>query len=356
MLYTDGLGRGGAEISLGNLLAAAPDGLDLAVAGPGAEVVEWVAARRPGTPAHVVRPGAGSSLQLLRRVRPDVLHANLSVPWAGAGALAAAYATPGLRAVAVQQLPLRTTALPEWARTRALLARLDAHVAVGESSARRVEDFYALGRGSVRSVPNGVPDVELPARSPRERLVVGSLGRLDGQKAYDVLLRAAARVEGIEVEVVGEGNERERLEALAAELGLTGRVRLPGWSERSREALARFDVFCLPSRAEGFPLSIVEAMLAGLPVVATSVGGVPEAVLDGRTGLVVPRDDVDALAAALVRVRDDPGLRDALGKAGRARALAGLTADAMAAAYAEIWREVLARPRAPRLRVPRPKP
>nr|WP_231134445.1 glycosyltransferase [Motilibacter deserti] len=356
MLYTDGLGRGGAEISLGNLLAAAPDTLDLAVAGPGAEVVEWVAARRPGTPTHVVGAGFRDHLRLLRAVRPDVLHANLSVPWAGAPALTAAHALPGLRTVVVQQLPLRTTALPEWARTRALLLRADAHVAVGEGSARRMEDFYALGRGSVRSVPNGVPDVELPARAPRERLVVGSLGRLDGQKAYDVLLRAAARVEGVDVEVVGEGAERERLEALAGELGLQGRVRLPGWSERSRDALAGFDVFCLPSRAEGFPLSIVEAMLAGLPVVATAVGGVPEAVLDGRTGLVVPRDDVDALAGALRALRDDVGLRDRLGKAGRERALAGLTADAMAAAYSAIWSDVVARPRAPRLRVPRPKP
>src|SRR4051794_8196345 len=95
LLYTDGLGRGGAEISLANLLAAAPSGLDLAVAGPGADVVRWVAAARPGTPAHVVRPGLRGTLELLRAVRPDVLHANLSVPWAGAAALAAAYLMPG---------------------------------------------------------------------------------------------------------------------------------------------------------------------------------------------------------------------------------------------------------------------
>jgi glycosyltransferase involved in cell wall biosynthesis len=264
---------------------------------------------------------------------------------------------PRLRTLAVQQLPLRTTTLPQWLVTRARLVRLDTHVAVGEGSGRRVEDFYALGRRSVVSVPNGVPDLGevVPTRAADGRLVVGSLGRLDGQKAYDVLLRAAARLPDVDVEVVGDGADRDALLALAETLGTADRVRLPGWSDAARSALARFDVFCLPSRVEGFPLSIVEAMLAGLPVVATRVGGVPEAVADGKTGLLVPAGDVEALTDALSRLRD-PGLRSSLGAAGRARAAADLTSEAMARSYERLWTAALAAPRAPRLRVPRPRP
>jgi glycosyltransferase involved in cell wall biosynthesis len=115
-------------------------------------------------------------------------------------------------------------------------------------------------------------------------------------------------------------------------------------------------VFCLPSRSEGFPLSVVEAMLAGLPVVATRVGSVAELVADGRTGWVVERDDVDGLADALVRLRDDGGLRDKFGDAGRERARASYTVEHMARAYERLWAQVCAAPRTPRLRPPAPRP
>lgn len=356
LLYTDSTGRGGAEISLGNLAGSVDPGIEVAVAGIDADVVDWVAGHRCGTPVHVVEPGVRSHLALLRRVHPDVLHVSCATPWMGAAALTAAYATAGLRILAVQQLPLRTTALPQWARTRALMLRLDAHVAVGQASALRVEDFYALGRGSVHSVPNGVPDVGLPTRTgPRPRPVIGSLGRLDGQKAFDVLLRATALVDGIEVEIVGEGSDRRELLRLRKELDLVDRVRLPGWSDSARASLGGFDVFALPSRIEGFPLSVVEAMLAGLPVVATPVGAVAEAVTHGSTGLLVPPCDVEALADALRTLRDDPALRQRMGQAGRDRAGRDLTSEAMARAYERLWASALSRPRSPRLRVPRPR-
>ncbi|RZS86813.1 glycosyltransferase involved in cell wall biosynthesis [Motilibacter rhizosphaerae] len=361
LLYTASRGRGGAEISLANLAAALDPGLDVAVAGVEPDLVDWVAGHRPGTPVHVVEPEAGpravrAHAALLRRTAPELLHVNLAVPWAAGAALAAAALAPRLRTAAVQQLPLRTTSLPQWAATRARLLRVDVHVAVGEGSARRVEDFYALGRRSVVSVPNGVPDLgPVAAREPGERLVVGSLGRLDGQKAYDVLVRALAQVDGVEVEVVGDGTERAALLRLARELGVGDRLRLPGWSDSAREALARFDVFCLPSRVEGFPLSIGEAMLAGLPVVATPVGAVAEAVADGRTGLLVPVDDPAALAGALRRLRDDADERARMGAAGRAAATAALTADVMARSYERLWADAVRAPRTPRLRVPRPR-
>jgi glycosyltransferase involved in cell wall biosynthesis len=354
---TDSRGVGGAEISLAHLVAAADPAFRVDVLGVDETVAARVAAGRPGARLIVAPPSRHPAL--LARLHPDVVHANLAVPWASATTLAAALALPRTRVVAVQQLPLRTVALPVWLRTRALLHRLDAHVAVGEASCRRMEDFYALGRGSVVSVPNCVPDVPLPpraARPPGASLVIGSLGRLDAMKGYDLLLRALARLDGLRVVIVGEGAGRPELERLARELGVAHRVELPGWADAPSRALAGFDVFCLPSRSEGFPLSIVEAMLAELPVVATRVGSVAELVADGKTGLVLERDDVDGLVAALARLRDDAALRSRFGVAGRERALASYTVGHMARAYERLWAQVCRAPRTPRLRPPAPRP
>jgi len=356
VVCTDSRGIGGAEISLAHLVAEVDPGVRVDVLGVDEAVVARVAAGRPDARGLVAPPSRHPAL--LARLRPDVLHANLAAPWSSPIDLAAALALPRTRVVAVQQLPLRTVALPVWLRTRALLHRLDAHVAVGEASCRRTEDFYALGRGSVISIPNCVPDVALPPRPPRAAggpLVVGSLGRLDGVKGYDLLLRALAALPDVRAVLVGEGIERPELERLARELDVADRVELPGWTDRPSEALTGFDVFCLPSRSEGFPLSIVEAMLAGLPVVAAWVGSVAELVVDGDTGFVVERDDVDGLVSALTQLRDD-AVRERFGTAGRKRAREHYTVEHMARAYEQLWERVVGAPRTPRLRPPAPRP
>lgn len=361
--YTDSAGIGGAEISLGHLVATVSGDIDLTILGTSELVVGAIAARRPQA-SRVVLTASGSlaaaaHLTALLRLRPDVVHINLCTPWAGATGLAAALSLPSVRVVRVDQLPLRTTdAIALW-RTRALSLRVDAHVAVGEASARRMEDFYALGRGTVLSVPNCVPDFagdpKPSVAPPSGHLVVGSVGRLDRMKAHDVLLRALAQVEGVRVVVLGEGEQRTALEKLAADLGVSDRLDLPGWVDDPRTHLPFFDVMTLPSRSEGFPLAIVEAMFAARPVVATRVGSVAEAVTDGETGLLVDKDDVDGLAAALRRLRDDPVLRVRLGRRGREVAIAHFTVEHMAASYERLWHEVVAAPQAPRLRVPRPR-
>lgn len=348
--HTDARGRGGAEHSLGHLLAALPDDVRVHVAGPDPGMVRWLAARRPGAGAHVV-DGLLGTTRLLHRLRPDVVHLNRHSPWACGAATAAALTLPDARVTVVDQLPMRTVSLPELLRVRALTARVDAAVAVGEASARRVEDFYALGRGSVRSVPNLVPDPGPPVRAPHDgplRLV--AVGRLDRVKGHDVLLDALVDVDGVLLTVVGEGACRPELEKQVADLGLADRVLLPGWSEDVAGELARADVLVLPSRTEGWPLTVVEAMLAGLPVVATPVGSVAEAVQDGVTGLLVPKDDAPALAGALRRLRDDAGLGTALGRRGREVAAATMTAERMAAQWLDLWQELRAQPRRPRLR------
>lgn len=362
LVYTDSAGIGGAEISLGHLVAHGSDSFRITVAGVSPKVIQFLAQQRPHTNL-VLLPARGpqmffAHLHSFIRHSPDIIHCNLCTPWAGATALAAALLLPQTRVVRVDQLPLRTTDATALWRTRLLCLRVDAHVAVGEASARRMEDFYALGRGSVRSIPNGVPDRVAPTPPPYHspgKLLVGSVGRLDAMKAHDVLLRAVAQIPGVRVVIWGEGAERSALEQLTHDLGIADRVDLPGWIEQPQSQLSNFDAIALPSRSEGFPLAMVEAMLAARPVIATRVGSMPEAIIDGETGLLVEKNDVAGLAQALQRLRDDPALRIRLGTQARQKALTHFTAAAMTRQYEQLWQQVCSHPRSPRLRVPRPK-
>ena len=360
--YTDAPGVGGAEISLSHLVATVSDDIDVVILGTCQQVVDTIAARRTHV-SRIVLPAKGpqalpAHLGTLLKLRPDVFHCNLCVPWAGAIGLTAALMLPGVRVVRVDQLPLRTTeAIALW-RTRALSLRVDAHVAVGEASARRMEDFYALGRGTVLSIPNCVPITDTPEPPPIRpagQLIVGSVGRLDLMKAHDILLRAIALIDGVRVVILGEGEQRTALEQLAVDLSIKERVDLLGWVDNPQTYLPAFDVMALPSRSEGFPLAVIEAMLAARPVVATRVGSVGEAVLDGETGILVDKDDVDGLSTALRRLRDDPALRLRLGQRGREVAATRFTVEHMTASYEQLWSKVVTAPQAPRIIVPTPR-
>jgi len=177
----------------------------------------------------------------------------------------------------------------------------------------------------------GPPDLlSFPAGA---RVLLGIL-RLVPQKGIDVALEALARIRpshpDIHLVVLGEGPERARLEQQAAALGLTEAVWLPGRTGDVAAWLARSELLVHPARWEGFGICLLEAMLAGLPVVATAVSSVPEIVADGETGLLVPRDDATALAEALSVLLDDPARARQLGEAGRARARALFSVGHMA--------------------------
>jgi glycosyltransferase involved in cell wall biosynthesis len=348
--YTDSPPYGGAEASLGTLVSELDAGLDVILAGIDAAVIERLAARRPGgrtraIPAVRDKWDVSSFVANVREIRAlgcGIFQANLHVPSACQYALGAAALTPGLRTLAVEHLPHPLHGRLQRSLKRFTSRRLAAHVAVGERVARDVEELAGLAPGSVRTIHNGVPDVDLrPMPRPFDGPVVGSLGRLDRQKGYDVLLRALAELPDARLVIVGEGDQRGALERLAAELGIGERVRFEGWHEEPRPYLTMFDVFVLPSRFEGFPLSIVEAMLARLPVVATAVGSVPEAVADQSTGRLIPPENPAALAAALRELLDDPERRARMGARGRQRALV-FTPAAMARAYERLYEEILA--------------
>jgi glycosyltransferase involved in cell wall biosynthesis len=216
---------------------------------------------------------------------------------------------------------------------------------VGQRAAREVEQLSGLRAGSVRSIPNGVPTPDWGSflRPPNAGFVVGAVGRFHAQKGFDVLIRAVAQLPGAQLVLVGDGEERMALERLAGDLGISDRMVVTGWTEAASACLNSFDVVAIPSRYEGLPLVLLEAMLSGCAIVATGVGSILDALHDGATGLVVPVDNAEALANALRQLRDDPGLRVRLGAAARESAQRQFTAAAMARAYERLYEEILAR-------------
>lgn len=187
-------------------------------------------------------------------------------------------------------------------------------------------------------VPNGIEDAAPPTRA-RDRATVLAIGRLHEEKGMDLLVRAAAivraRVPGLRVAIAGVGAEEARLRALIASLGVDGCVELLGYRRDVGELLASATVYCLPSRSEALPVAVIEAMRARTPIVATSVGGVPEQLAGGAGWLVAP--DSDAIAHALVEALEHPEQAAACGDLARRKFEAQYTAEAMVGGYARLY-------------------
>jgi glycosyltransferase involved in cell wall biosynthesis len=178
------------------------------------------------------------------------------------------------------------------------------------------------------------------------RVVGANVGSFFPVKAQDVLVRSVAELKKtgapLTILFVGDGAERARVEKLAGDLGLDASdVRFLGFRNDVADILAASDFFVLPSRAEGLPLSILEAMSRALPVVCTAVGGNPELVSEGEQGYLVPVDDPGALAAAMGRLVADEGLRRQLGEAGRARVASEFSFERTTDRYENAYRRVL---------------
>jgi glycosyltransferase involved in cell wall biosynthesis len=146
--------------------------------------------------------------------------------------------------------------------------------------------------------------------------------------------------------IVGEGPLRGELEKLAAEVAPPESVSFAGYQAEPERWLAEMDVFALTSRSEGLPVSILEAWAAGVPVVASAVGGVPELIADGETGLLFPPGDEAALADCLERLLADRGLAERLARAGRERVEREFSLARMAETYQRLYREEYERERA----------
>ena len=347
--YTDAVELGGADLSMAHLLERLDSAIDVTVLGVSQPIVERIARARPTASTSVVDPPRSGHdlrsltehLRLMRELAPDILHANLASPWSCQYAVAAAALARRPRIVAVYQLAVPPLSGRQRRAKQVTARAIDRHVGVGESTSREIEKLMGLARGSVYTIHNGVPDEDTAVALERRRPpLVGTIGRLEPQKGVDVLIRAFAEVEDASLLVVGDGSERGKLEELARDVGVSDRVEWKGWSDEPRSYLPSLDVFVLPSRNEGFPLAMLEALLAGIAVIASDVGSVAEAIRDGETGLLVPPEDHEALAAALQRLLADEALGRGLGEKGRRLVLDHFTADRMARAFESLYDEL----------------
>ena len=228
---------------------------------------------------------------------------------------------------------------------RRLLARADAVTACSRFVLDELDAGGFGGRADAEVIPNGVNPDEFD-RGVEGGYVLAA-GRLVEQKGLDTLIRAyasaAAGLGGRKLVLAGDGPERGRLEALADSLGLNGNVVFLGSVGRPRvvELLRGADVFAFPSRYEAFGVALLEAMAAGVPVVAARAGGIPEFAVDGENALLVPPDDEAALAGALMLLAGDAELGLRLGLGGRAQAQLHAW-EAVAGRYESLYRKVLA--------------
>lgn len=264
--------------------------------------------------------------RLVRELQPDLVHALHLTSYGFLASLC------GVRPIIVSVWGTDILEAPGWsplhyAITRYALARADHITATGLRLANATLR-YAPRAKPVTVVPYGIDVARFEPRArngarPAE-VVVGAVARLSPEKGLDDLLRAVALLveRGMPLRVVlaGDGPRRQRLERLAGQLGIAGRVDFRGEvpHEQVPAVLAELDVFVMPSRAEGFGVAALEAAAMELPVVASRVHGLPDVVVDGVTGLLVPPRKVDALADAIGRLAADADLRATMGRAGRA--------------------------------------
>jgi glycosyltransferase involved in cell wall biosynthesis len=228
-----------------------------------------------------------------------------------------------------------------------VVRRADGFLCLNAKAQREIERL-GVPQSHCHVVPNGIEVsrfVTIPRVASAGEEKVLCVARLVPQKGIDVLLRAFVRVRAeagnARLAVLGEGPERQRLARMAAELGLGDAVEFRGAVKDIAVHLATAGVFALPSRFEGLPLALLEAMAAGLPVVATDVDGNADVVRDGVDGLLVPSDDPGALAKALLHLIRDPGLAARLGNEARRRAASSFSVDTMLDRTVEVYRQVL---------------
>lgn len=290
--------------------------------------------------------------RLVRATRPAILHTHLvHADFAGlpAGRLAR---VPVLVSTKHGFNPFRDGRIFA-AADRAVARLADVHVAISRGLARYLAEREGFDEERFEIVHYGIeagadpPPVADPAR-------LAIVGRLIPIKGHDVLLEALARLRRTRpeatLEVVGDGPLDTELRAAVSRLGLDGAVTFTGRVAPVGPAYERAGVVVVPSFGEGFGMVALEAMERGRPVVASAVGGLPEIVDDGRTGLLVPPGDPDAIAAALDALVADPARAAAMGAAGRRRALESFSQERCTDRVEELYRAALADPAGRRAR------
>jgi glycosyltransferase involved in cell wall biosynthesis len=299
--------------------------------------------------------GAARLARLLRGA--DVVHTHTHL----AARVLARLAGTSARAAIVDHLHIENHFRPQRLPAvglRALdnaTARLSARLLAVSNDTRRAFEAQGYPVDRIETVPNGIDlpvgDASNGLRAelgvPPEAPLAGEIARLCEVKGQRELIQAAARVPDLHVVLAGEdleagGAYRESLVAEAERAGVADRVSFAGFRP-AESVLGALDVFVLPSWIEGMPITVLEAMAHRKPVVATPVGGTPELVVDGETGLLVPPRDPEALAEALRSLVADPERARRLGEAGYARVAERFTVERMTTRVLEVYDEVAGR-------------
>lgn len=219
----------------------------------------------------------------------------------------------------------------------------DELVAYGIAPAEKISVVpLGLDLAPFAETPRGAGQLRRELGLSRDAPLVGIVGRLAPIKNHRLFLEAAAQIEpGAHVAIVGDGELRADLEAQAAALGLADRAHFLGWRRDLPAIYSDLDALVIASDNEGTPVSLIEAMAAGAPVVSTAVGGAPDLIDDGRTGLLVPPGDAPTLAAAINRLLHDPAGARSLAEAARPLALARFGIDRLAADLSALYADLL---------------
>ncbi len=278
---------------------------------------------------------------LVRRHQIRVLHSNSAGPCQWLAPVARAARLPLLAHLHTGYLR----------RSRYVFLLHQASLVVGVSR-QVIEPFLNEGMAAAKTqvIYNGIDFSRLQPKTcddlrrqlsiPDGATIVCAIGSLIRRKGQDILLRAFSLLgpaRNIHLLIVGDGPERANLERLVAELGLQPRVQFLGYSNDVGGICAASDIMALASRMDSFGLVLAEAGYLGLPVLATAVGGIPEVIEHGATGLLVPPEHPQALAAALARLIDDRDYRERLGCAGKKRAKALFSVERMAADFHQTY-------------------
>ena len=304
-------------------------------------------------------PGAGAPngalIAWLRDRRFDIFHVHAGIAWEGHEGTYAARAAGVPIVVRTEHLPnvllIHRSRLEEYGRMAALVDRL---ICVSEEG-RSTFEAIGIHPGKLRTVRNGIGLLPAPVDARRVRARVGmaaqarivlTVGRLTTQKGHRYLIEAIPKVlesePRAEFLLVGEGPLEPDLRGRAAKLGIEQNVRFLGHRRDVPQLLAASDLFVLPSLFEGLPLALLEAMAAGLPVVAARACGIKEVVQEGATGRLVPVQDPGALTDAILEVLGGGDLGRLWGAAGRSRVERDFSAATMANSTTGIYEELIA--------------
>ena len=288
--------------------------------------------------------------KLIRAERPDIVHLHSRRGADTWGGLAARWTgTPCVLSRRVDN--------PEARWQVALKYRLYDHVITISEGIRRVlldEGLEPQKVTCVRSAVDAEPYLHAVDRAafqrefglPPQAIVVGMVAQLISRKGHRYLIEAVAALRehypDLRVLFFGRGPLQAELENEIAQAGLADVIRLAGFRNDLPQWLGGLDILAHPADMEGLGVSLLQASAAGVPIITSRAGGLPEAVADNVSGLLIPPGDVAALAQALRRLLDDPGLRRQMGEAGRARILAEFSIDAMVEGNLAVYRQVLA--------------